>query len=241
MKHYGLLGKSLGYSFSKSFFESFFEKNAIEAEFSNIEIPAINQVIDVLKSNLSGLCVTIPYKETILPFLDELSQEASEIGAANVVQFHEEKRIGHNSDAFGFHQSIKPFLTNQHERALIIGTGGASKAVAYVLKRIGIDVFFISRNPNGVYQYGYSDINEHMVKSCKLIVHTTPIGTFPNTNESIDFPFQFLTSDHLVVDLVYNPPLSKFLLNSKDMGAVTLNGHSMLEQQALKAWEIWNS
>ena len=241
MKHYGLLGKSLGYSFSKSFFESFFEKNAIEAEFSNIEIPSINQVTDVLKSNLSGLCVTIPYKETILPFLDELSQEAGEIGAVNVVQFHEGKRIGHNSDAFGFHQSIKPFLTNQHERALIIGTGGASKAVAYVLKRIGIDVFFISRNPNSVNQYGYSDINEHMVKSCKLIVHTTPIGTFPNTNESIDFPFQFLTSDHLVVDLVYNPPLSKFLLNSKDMGAVTLNGYSMLEQQALKAWEIWNS
>ena len=241
MKHYGLLGKSLGYSFSKSFFESFFDKNAIEAEFSNIEIPSINQVTDVLKSNLSGLCVTIPYKETILPFLDELSQEASEIGAVNVVQFNEGKRIGHNSDAFGFHQSIKPFLTNQHERALIIGTGGASKAVAYVLKRIGIDVFFISRNPIGVNQYGYSDINEHMVKSCKLIVHTTPIGTFPNTNESIDFPFQFLTSDHLVVDLVYNPPLSKFLLNSKDMGAVTLNGHSMLEQQALKAWEIWNS
>ena len=241
MKHYGLLGKSLGYSFSKSFFESFFDKNAIEAEFSNIEIPSINQVTDVLKSNLSGLCVTIPYKETILPFLDELSQEASEIGAVNVVQFNEGKRIGHNSDAFGFHQSIKPFLTNQHERALIIGTGGASKAVAYVLKRIGIDVFFISRNPIGVNQYGYSDINEHMVKSCKLIVHTTPIGTFPNTNESIDFPFQFLTSDHLVVDLVYNPPLSKFLLNSKDMGVVTLNGHSMLEQQALKAWEIWNS
>jgi shikimate dehydrogenase len=241
MKHYGLLGKSLGYSFSKSFFESFFEKNAIEAEFSNIEIPSINQVTDVLKSNLSGFCVTIPYKETILPFLDELSQEAGEIGAVNVVQFHEGKRIGHNSDAFGFHQSIKPFLTNQHERALIIGTGGASKAVAYVLKRIGIDVFFISRNPNSVNQYGYSDINEHMVKSCKLIVHTTPIGTFPNTNESIDFPFQFLTSDHLVVDLVYNPPLSKFLLNSKDMGAVTLNGYSMLEQQALKAWEIWNS
>ena len=241
MKHYGLLGKSLGYSFSKSFFESFFEKNAIEAEFSNIEIPSINQVTDVLKSNLSGFCVTIPYKETILPFLDELSQEAGEIGAVNVVQFNEGKRIGHNSDAFGFHQSIKPFLTNQHERALIIGTGGASKAVAYVLKRIGIDVFFISRNPNSVNQYGYSDINEHMVKSCKLIVHTTPIGTFPNTNESIDFPFQFLTSDHLVVDLVYNPPLSKFLLNSKDMGAVTLNGYSMLEQQALKAWEIWNS
>ncbi len=239
MKYYGLLGKSLGYSFSKSFFESYFEKNSIEAEFSNIEIPAINQVADILKSNLSGLCVTIPYKEAIIPFLDELTQEANEIGAVNVVQFHEGKSIGHNSDAFGFHQSIKPFLTNQHERALIIGTGGASKAVAHVLNKIGIDVFFISRNPIGDNQYGYADINEHMVKSCKLIVHTTPIGTFPNTNESIDFPFQFLTSDHLVVDLVYNPPLPKFLLNSKEMGAVTLNGHSMLEQQALRAWEIW--
>lgn len=239
MKHFGLVGKTLGYSFSKSFFESFFEKNAIVATFSNIEIPLVDHIDRVLNSDYAGLCVTIPYKEAIIPFLDEVSDEAREIGAVNVVKFQNGKKIGYNSDAFGFQQSIKPFLTNQHERALVIGTGGASKAVAYVLKAIGIDVFFISRTPIGNKQFDYDAINEHMVKSCKLIVHTTPLGTHPNLNECVNFPFHFLTSEHLVIDLVYNPPVSKFLYQSSEMGATILNGQSMLEQQALRAWEIW--
>ena len=184
--------------------------------------------------------MTIPYKQSIIPFLDELSDDAKSIGAVNVIQFNNGKIIGHNSDAFGFHQSIKPFLTNLHERALIIGTGGASKAVEYVFKTLGIETISISRNPIGEKQFSYDDINNHMLNACKVIVHCTPVGTFPNENDVIPFPFEFLTKDHLVVDLIYNPEKTKFLQLAQEHGATILNGQSMLQQQALKAWEIWN-
>jgi shikimate dehydrogenase len=150
----GLLGKSLSHSFSKSFFSDFFQKNNIEGEYVNYEIPSIEFVNDIVKiENLKGLNVTIPYKQEILPYLDKLSEEALKIGAVNTIQFKDGLKIGHNTDAFGFHQSIKPFLTNLHERALIIGNGGASKAVEYVFKSLGIDVIFISRNPEKENQF----------------------------------------------------------------------------------------
>ena len=240
MKTYGLIGEKLDYSFSKTFFDAYFKKNNTDAVFINYEIPTVDAVIEVFKKDISGLTVTIPYKETIIPFLDEITAEAKEIGAVNVIQFKDGKRIGHNSDAYGFKQSIKPFLTNLHERALILGTGGASKAVAHVFKSIGIDVIFCSRNPSGPKEFSYDLLNEHMVNACKVIVNCTPIGTFPNNNESIDFPFQFLTKDHLVVDLIYNPAKTKFLQKAEEGGATILNGESMLKEQALKAWEIWN-
>ena len=175
-----------------------------------------------------------------MPFLDELSHEAKEIGAVNVVRFLNGKKIGYNTDAYGFQQSIKPFLTNKHERALILGTGGASKAVAYVFKSIGMDVIYCSREPQSDNEFAYSAINEHMLNACKVIVNCTPLGTFPNTEEMVDFPFEGLTSDHLVVDLIYNPSKTKFLRKAEENGAVILNGESMLKEQALKAWEIWN-
>ena len=240
MKTYGLIGEKLDYSFSKTFFDDYFNKNSVDAAFINLEIPTIDSITEVFKKDISGLTVTIPYKETIIPFLDEITFEAKEIGAVNVVQFKDGKRIGHNSDAYGFKQSIKPFLTNLHERALILGTGGASKAVAHVFKSIGIDVIFCSRNPSGPKEFSYDLLNEHMVNACKVIVNCTPIGTFPNVDESIDFPFQFLTKDHLVVDLIYNPAKTKFLQKAEEGGATILNGESMLKEQALKAWEIWN-
>ena len=240
MKTYGLIGEKLDYSFSKTFFDDYFNKNSVDAAFINLEIPTIDSITEVFKKDISGLTVTIPYKETIIPFLDEITSEAKEIGAVNVIQFKDGKRIGHNSDAYGFQQSIKPFLTNLHERALIIGTGGASKAVAHVFKSIGIDVIFCSRNPSGPKEFSYDLLNEHMVNACKVIVNCTPIGTFPNVDESIDFPFQFLTKDHLVVDLIYNPAKTKFLQKAEEVGATILNGESMLKEQALKAWEIWN-
>jgi shikimate dehydrogenase len=240
MKTYGLIGEKLDYSFSKTFFDEYFKKNNVDAAFINLEIPTVDAVIEVFKKDISGLTVTIPYKETIIPFLDEITSEAKEIGAVNVIQFKDGKRIGHNSDAYGFKQSIKPFLTNLHERALILGTGGASKAVAHVFKSIGIDVIFCSRNPSGPKEFSYDLLNEHMVNACKVIVNCTPIGTFPNNNESIDFPFQFLTKDHLVVDLIYNPAKTMFLQKAEEGGATILNGESMLKEQALKAWEIWN-
>ena len=241
MRKFGLIGKTLHHSFSKTFFTNFFEKEHIDASYSNFELGDIKEIKPLLDSNsISGLNVTIPYKQSVIPFLDELSIEAISIGAVNVIQFKEGKKIGHNSDAFGFHQSIKPFLTNLHERAMIIGTGGASKAVEYVFKSLGIDSITISRNPVGEKQFGYEEINEHMLKACKVIVHCTPVGTFPNRGDVISFPFEFLTKDHLVVDLIYNPAKTRFLQLAQENGATILNGESMLQQQAIKAWEIWN-
>lgn len=240
MLNFGLIGKKLDYSFSKTFFTQLFKEKKIEGLYSNIEIDSIEEIKRVFETpDLKGLNVTIPYKESIIPFLDDISEEAKKIGAVNVIQFKEGKKIGYNSDAFGFHQSIKPFLTNQHERALIIGTGGASKAVDYVFKSLGIDTLFISRNPKGDNQFSYEDINVHMLNAYKVIINCTPIGTFPAVDECIPFPFEFLTPNHLVIDLIYNPTKTKFLQKSEKMGATILNGESMLHQQALKAWELW--
>lgn len=239
MKTYGLIGRSLGHSFSKSFFEEYFQTHQIHAEYLNFELSTIDEVAHLFEKEVSGFNVTIPYKEAIIPFLDDVSNEAKEIGAVNVVEIREGKKIGHNSDAFGFHQSIKPFLTNRHERAIVFGTGGASKAVEYVLKKIGVDVLFVSRNPNGENQFHYDEVNNHMLNACKLLVNTTPVGTYPNVNDYIDIPFHHLSEEHLVVDLIYNPAKTKFLEKAEEAGATILNGESMLREQALKSWKIW--
>jgi shikimate dehydrogenase len=242
MRKFGLIGKHLGHSFSKAFFTDKFQQEHTDAIYENVELSEINDIKAVFATgSFSGLNVTIPYKEAVIPFLDELSNEATAIGAVNVIAFRDGKTIGHNTDAFGFHQSIKPFLTNRHERALILGTGGASKAVAYVFQSIGLDVIYVSQVPQGTKQFAYSDINEHMVNACKVIVNCTPVGTFPNIDESVPFPFAFLTEEHLVIDLIYNPSQTRFLAQSADAGATTLNGLSMLKEQANKAWQIWNS
>lgn len=240
MKRFGLIGKSLGHSFSKSFFTDYFERNDLDAVYENIEISEIAKIEEVFASGYQGLNVTIPYKQEIIPFLDELTEEANSIGAVNVVEFSDGLKIGHNSDAFGFHQSIKPFLTNRHERAVIFGTGGASKAVEFVLKSIGLDVIFVSRNPKGENEFAYEDVNEIMLQTCKLLVNCTPVGTFPNIEDCLDLPFQALTDEHLVVDLIYNPEKTEFLKRSEENGATILNGETMLREQAMKAWRIWN-
>ncbi|MEY4603796.1 MAG: shikimate dehydrogenase [Bacteroidota bacterium] len=240
-RKFGLLGRKLGHSFSKDFFTRYFEINGIEASYENVEIETIEDVKRVLESDYSGLNVTVPYKESILPYLDELSREATQIGAVNVIKFEDNRIIGHNSDAFGFHQSIKPFLLNVHERAILLGTGGASKAVKYVLQEIGLDVIQISRNPVGERQFGYEEVNEHMLRACKLVVQCTPVGMYPDVTNSIPFPFEFLSAQHLVVDLIYNPEITVFLQNAQQHGATILNGSSMLKEQALRAWELWNS
>lgn len=239
MKRFGLIGKTLKHSFSQPFFTEFFRENGIDAVYENFELKDKSEILSLLQENLSGVSVTIPYKEEIIPFLEELSPEAATIGAVNCVAFKEGKTIGHNTDAYGFHQSIKPFLTNKHERAIIFGTGGASKAVVYVLKQIGIDCIFISRNPDGENQFSYADINEHMLNACKLIVNCTPVGMYPDSGACIDLPFQYLTPDHLVVDLIYNPVKTQLLQRSEAQGAQILNGETMLKQQALMAWKIW--
>lgn len=241
MRKFGLIGKRLDYSFSKSFFTDFFQEQGVDALYENIEIPSISQIKPYLNiGEFSGFNVTIPYKVEIIPFLDELSSEAEAIGAVNTISCQNGKLVGYNTDAFGFQQSIKPFLTNQHEKALILGTGGASKAVEFVLKNIGIDVFYLSRNPQASNHFSYEDVNEHMLGALKLIVNCTPLGTFPKVDEKPNFPTHLLGADHLVVDLIYNPEKTRFLKEAEQNGATILNGLSMLREQALKSWEIWN-
>lgn len=242
MPRFGLIGKTLGHSFSKQYFDDKFQLESLDCHFENFELPEISEIEAVFRlDDLKGLSVTIPYKEQIIPYLDALSDEAKSIGAVNCISFQNGIKTGYNTDAFGFHQMIKPFLTNEHERALILGTGGASKAVAYVLNQIGLDVIWISRKPSSNKQFSYESINEHMLRACKVMVNCTPVGTYPNVDESVPFPFEFLTDKHLCIDLIYNPEQTKFLRESAKYGATTLNGFSMLKEQANKAWEIWNS
>ena len=240
MKTYGLIGKSLGHSFSPGFFKSFFEDNGIDACYTLIELDAIGRVKPILDEAYHGLNVTIPYKEEIIPFLDELSPEAKAIEAVNTIVFSEGKAIGFNTDAFGFQQSIKPFLTFEHERALILGTGGSSKAVGYVLRNLGIQVNFLSRNEPGGQQFSYEHVNEAMLSACKLIVNCTPVGMFPAIDACPLPSFQGIGPSHLVVDLIYNPEETLLLKEAKSRGAATLNGLPMLKAQALKSWELWN-
>jgi shikimate dehydrogenase len=241
MKTYGLIGKSLGYSFSASFFGDYFKAHEVAAEYLNFELAEIHEIKNVFALHPAGLNVTIPYKESVIPFLDELTEEAKAIGAVNCIEFLHGKKVGHNTDAYGFHQSVKPFLTFHHERVLILGTGGAAKAVSYVLKNLGIDVLTISRNPEGPKQFHYDEVNEHMLKACKLIVNCTPVGTYPNVEDHISIPFEHLTADHLVVDLIYNPERTKFLELAEENGATILNGEAMLKHQAIRSWKIWNN
>lgn len=240
MRKFGLIGRSLEHSFSKSFFEFFFQENAIDASYQNIEISEISEIETIFSKGFSGLNVTIPYKEQIIPFLDELSDEALKVGAVNVVEFKNGKTIGHNTDVYGFRNSIKPFLNNHHDRAIIFGTGGASKAVEYVLKSLGIDVIFISRNPSGESQFSYEEVNELMTNACKLWINTTPVGTYPNIEDVLPIQFDYLTSDHFLIDLIYNPEKTFFLKEGEKKGVMALNGYSMLKHQANKAWEIWS-
>jgi shikimate dehydrogenase len=242
MKRFALLGTSLGHSFSKVFFEKYFTENQLNAEYDNVELESINLLRPILQERkYDGFNVTIPFKESIIPLLDGLDETAVKIGAVNVVALQNEKWIGYNTDAFGFQQSIKPFLMNVHERALVLGTGGASKAVSHVFQEIGIDVITISRTPKGTNQFSYGDINQFMVRACKVVVNCTPVGMYPNVNQCVTFPFNCLSPDHLVVDLIYNPEKTLFLQNATQNGAMTLNGASMLMEQALRALQIWNN
>jgi len=241
IQHYGLIGKTLAHSFSASFFKDYFEKNNITATYSNFELNDVEEISSIFEQNLSGLNVTFPYKESVIPYLDRLDESAAQIGAVNVISFENGEKVGYNTDAYGFAQSIKPFLTFEHERALIFGTGGASKAVAHVFKQIGLDVFYISRNGHeatGVFTY--EDINSHMLQACKVLVNCTPIGTFPNISDCIELPFEHLTPAHLVIDLVYNPSETELMKRAKKQGAAVMNGLSMLQHQALKSYEIWS-
>lgn len=247
MPVFGLIGKSLGHSFSKKYFEEKFIKEGLSGySYQNFELPTIQEFNATLKTTaLTGVNVTIPYKEEIIPFLDELDSDAKEIGAVNTIVIStingKPHTKGYNTDIYGFQQSIKPFLNSNHQRALILGTGGASKAVAFALNALGIDYLFATRTPSQSNHIAYEDINDIVLKHFLFIVNTTPVGTFPNTEEAPSIPYHYLTPKHFLYDLVYNPSETLFLKKGKEHGCLTQNGLDMLKLQAEAAWEIWNT
>ncbi|MDT0688379.1 shikimate dehydrogenase [Salegentibacter sp. F188] len=243
MKLYGLLGKNIDYSFSRSYFSEKFRKEAINAEYRNFDIPEIDNFEAVIKENeaLKGLNVTIPYKQSVMEYLDRLDVNAEAIGAVNTIKIEEDRSLtGYNTDYVGFSAAIKPMLKNGNYRALILGTGGASKAVAFAFQKLGIKYLYVSRNPK-TGQISYQDLDEEILQKHRIIVNTTPLGTFPNTEDHPDIPYQYLTQDHLAYDLIYNPSTTKFIELAAKNGATTSNGLRMLQLQAEKAWEIWNT
>jgi shikimate dehydrogenase len=245
LKNFGLIGYPLTHSFSKKFFSEKFNSEGVDAKYTNYEISSIDEFPQLFKKHsIDGLNVTIPYKEAVIPFLDDLDDVSSSVGAVNTVVplFKEGFHIlkGFNTDVYGFHQSIRTLLKSHHQKALVLGTGGASKAIEYVLKKYGITVNFVSRTKNSATNFSWDELNNNMVKHHGIIVNTTPLGMFPYENVAIPFPYDYLTSNHLVVDLIYNPKETLFLKRSKLNGAQILNGEKMLINQALKSWEIWS-
>lgn len=241
MSKFGLIGKNIDYSFSKGYFTNKFEKENLEHTYENFDLENINQVHSLLKSEgIKGLNVTIPYKKAIIPYLDEIDSVAQKIGAVNTIKFLDNgKTKGFNTDYIGFSNSLQQFLPLQHNSALILGTGGASDAVAFALKLMDFKIAFVSRNispPN----FLYNELDKEIIKDHPLIINTTPLGTFPNISESPNIPYEYLTKNHLLYDLIYNPSETSFLLKGKKRGAKTFNGLEMLINQAEEAWKIWS-
>jgi shikimate dehydrogenase len=244
MKLFGLIGYPLSHSFSKKYFTEKFERESISAAYEQFEIPDISLLPDVLQDErIVGLNVTIPYKEKVIPYLDALDERAAEVGAVNVIRILREEEklllIGSNSDVVGFRESIRPMLKPHHKKALILGTGGASKAVIYGLKELDIYSKLVSRTSNDD-GFTYDQLTKEIMAEYTVIVNASPVGTYPKTDEAPDIPYQWLTPNHLLYDLVYNPFVTRFLELGKEKGATTKNGQEMLELQAEEAWAIWN-
>jgi shikimate dehydrogenase len=246
MRTFGLIGFPLGHSFSKKFFTEKFEKEGIEdCSYELFPMEHITSITDLLNESpaLRGLNITIPHKVNVLPYLDELDEAAKTIGAVNCISVDQKegKRWlkGYNTDAFGFAESLKPYLKEHHTKALVLGDGGAAKAVKYVLDQLNISYLSVVRTavPGAVL---YEEITEDLIASHQLIINTTPLGTFPNVEASPAIPYHLLTDQHLAYDLVYNPEETEFMQRAKARGATVKNGLEMLQLQALRAWSIWN-
>ena len=243
MSKFGLIGKDIGYSFSKSYFTDKFESEDLPHTYQNFDIDSVDDFTDIIKNikDLKGLNVTIPYKETILPFLDKLDEEAKEIGAVNTIKITENGNlIGYNTDYYGFKKSIEPYLKTHHKKALILGTGGASKAIAYALKKLDITYNYVSRTATNNAAYTYQTLSEEIIGEHHIIINCSPLGTYPNTNICPQIPYDAITKSHLLYDLIYNPDETKFLTIGKIKGATICNGLEMLKLQADRAWKIWN-
>ena len=240
---FGLLGKNISYSFSRGYFTDKFKKLDLQNNtYLNFDIPRIQDLPSILEDkSIKGCNVTIPYKEEIIPFLDKLDKTAKKIGAVNTIKITKKGNLkGYNSDVVGFENSIKPLLKKRHKRALILGTGGASKAVAFALKKNNIKYRFVSRKPSGKKEISYEDLTENLIGKHQVIINCTPIGTSPDIHKSPNIPYQFLTDKHLLFDLIYNPEITTFLSKGKEKGAIIKNGYEMLVLQAEESWRIWN-
>lgn len=242
-RQFGLIGKNISYSFSKKYFTEKFALGNLEDYFyENFDLQSIDEFPEILKNNsdLKGLNVTIPFKETIIPYLDKLSKNAQKIGAVNVIRFTKKGSLkGYNSDYYGFIKSLKPLLKEHHKKALILGTGGASKGIAFGLEKLGILYTFVSREEKEG-MINYNRINATTFDNFQIIINCTPLGTSPNVKEFPNLPYQFFTKKHIAFDLIYNPEETQFLKKAKKKGATIKNGFEMLQYQAEKAWKIWN-
>ena len=242
MRAFGLIGYPLGHSFSKKYFTDKFEREGITGNaYELFPLEQIDQLEDLLASNpdLAGLNVTIPYKEQVIPFLDSMSPVVEEIGACNCIYIQDGRLMGHNTDVIGFSRSLLPQLKPHHKQALILGTGGSSKAVTYALKELGIPFLQVSRTP--VYgMIAYEEIDQSMLESHTLLINTTPVGMFPDITKAPAIPYEFVGAYHYLFDLVYNPERTRFLQEGALRGAAVENGADMLVIQAEASWEIWN-
>lgn len=243
MRIFGLIGKNINYSFSVAYFSEKFQKESItDALYKNFDIPEITYFLQILKKHkdLKGLNVTIPYKQEIIPYLDKLSRKAEEVGAVNTIKVTKKGKLkGYNTDVYGFKKSLKPLLKPHHKKALVLGTGGASRAVIYVLEKLGLEYKIVSRNPIEN-QLSYDAISQEVMQEYTIVINCTPLGTSPNTKQCPELNYDYFTDQHLAFDLIYNPAETAFLRKAKQQGATIQNGYQMLMYQAEKAWEIWN-
>ena len=242
MRLFGLIGYPLTQSFSKKYFtEKFLKESIIDAVYELFEIENIGLLNSVLNNkNLCGFNVTIPYKKEVIPFLSSIDSEAEAIGACNCIKIIDGKLKGFNTDASAFERSLLPLLKLHHKNALILGTGGASNAVSFVLKKLGIDYKFVSRTEKPD-SYTYEQLNRNIIEDNTLIINTTPLGSFPKVENAPQLPYEYLTPIHYLYDLVYNPPVTLFLQKGRERGAAIKNGYEMLVGQAELSWQIWNT
>lgn len=240
-RKFGLIGTPLTHSFSKKYFEAkFLKENKPECSYDNFDIPNDDQLSFFLETNtLEGFNITIPYKKKIIQLLNELDSRAKKVGAVNCVKRINSGWKGFNTDILGFEKSLVPLITSIHQRALVLGTGGASWAVCYVFKQLGIPYQLVSTQPESG-ELGYSEVTDILIQQFQIIINTTPLGTFPNIDEAPTLPYHAITSTHLCYDLIYNPELTLFLSRCKEQGAQIKNGKEMLEIQAEESWKIWN-
>lgn len=242
MHNYGIIGYPLTTTFSPAYFNQKFAEMGIEAQYQKFPLQNIAAFQELIQTvpNLCGINVTLPYKEQIIPFLNEIDSTAAQIGAVNTIAFKQNKTIGYNTDVIGFSRSLQPLLQPQHNKALILGTGGAAKAVAFALIQMQIDYRYVSRTPTSN-QLDYTELTPQLLQDYSLIINTTPLGMAPNENTCASIPYHLLTPKHLLYDLIYQPEQTLFLQKGNSRGTVTKNGYEMLLLQAEAAWDIWQT